>query len=114
MGIRTTPMASYTRDTGPDTFRARDEIDLLFSEASPNPERIGCPSDELLAALAKRERPISDPGYEHLARCSPCYRAMRAQQQAAAAEHRQWVLRWLAAAAALVVVCVAAWLFLQR
>jgi hypothetical protein len=110
-------MAGDTRDTGSDTLRTQDEIDLLFSEANPNPERIGCPSDDVLAALARRERPMSDPGYEHLARCSHCYRAVRAHQQTATAltaAHRRRVFRWLGTAAALVVVCVAAWLFVQR
>jgi hypothetical protein len=110
-------MASYKRDTESDTFSAQDEIDLLFSEANPNPERIGCPSDDVLTALARRERPMSDPGYEHLARCSNCYRAMRARQQATTAmtaAHRRRVFRWLGAVATLVIVCVATWLFVQR
>jgi hypothetical protein len=110
-------MASYERDTGADTFRAQDEIDLVFSEGNPNPERIGCPSDDVLTELAGRERPISDPAYEHVARCSPCYRVMRAKQQAAAtmaAAHRRRVLGWLGVAAALVVVFVVAWLFVLR
>ena len=67
-------------------FRVDDEIDLLFGRANPNPSREGCPPGDVLQALSRRERPIEDPGYEHLAKCSPCYREFRAFQQADAAK----------------------------
>lgn len=110
-------MASDERRTEPGTYRPEDEVDEVFARANPNPERIGCPSDDVLAALARRERPLSDPAYEHLGRCSPCYRAVRTLQQtaaAAAAARRRRVVRWLSAAAALVIAMLAAWLFVSR
>ena len=51
-----------------------DELDEMLSRANPNPERLGCPDRSILEALARRELPISDPGYRHLVECSPCYR----------------------------------------
>ena len=51
-----------------------DDIDEVLSWANPNPERGGCQSRETLIALASREQPLGDPAYEHLLKCSPCYR----------------------------------------
>jgi hypothetical protein len=65
---------------GPDGFRARDEIDIVFGFAHPNPNRIGCCSEVELVELAHRRRSMDDPGYAHVAQCSPCYRRMRALQ----------------------------------
>jgi hypothetical protein len=58
------------------------EADELFGRAYPNPDRVGCPSREDLIALARRERPIGDPAYNHLKECSPCYLEGRAIQEA--------------------------------
>ena len=59
-----------------------------------------------------------DPGYEHLAQCSPCYREFRGFQQAeararavAAQARRRWLL---AAAAAILIVGVGSWVALRR
>jgi len=58
-----------------------DDLDAVFSAANPNPDRVGCPPREVLAELATRQRPIGDPAYVHLTRCSPCYREVRAIQK---------------------------------
>jgi hypothetical protein len=98
-------------------FKAENEIDLVLGNANPNPARAGCPSRDVLTALARRERPIDDPAYDHLIKCSPCYREVRALQQASASRSsavrsRAW---WAAAAAAAVVVVVAtSWFFVSR
>lgn len=62
-------------------FIVEDEIDEVLGRANPNPKREGCPARDVLIALSRRERPIGDPSYEHLVRCSPCYREVRALQQ---------------------------------
>lgn len=98
-------------------FRVEDEADLLFGRANPNPTREGCPDQEVLKALARRERSMDDPGYEHLAKCSPCFREMRAFQQAAAAQQagdRRRRLIAYAAAAVLVIAVAGSWFILQR
>jgi hypothetical protein len=65
------------------TFVPENEIDVLLGGANPNPGRVGCPPSRILIELARRDRSISDPWYEHLSECSPCYREVRALQQAA-------------------------------
>ena len=93
-------------------FKAENEIDFVLGNANPNPERLGCPPRDVLTALARRERPIEDPAYDHLIKCSPCYREVRAIQQmpvvrASAVSSRTWL-----AAAAAVVVAIGAALFI--
>ena len=65
------------------TFVPENEMDLVLGGANPNPRRVGCPPRRLLIELARRDRSISDPWYDHLSECSPCYREVRALQQAA-------------------------------
>ena len=98
-------------------FIVNDEVDELFGHANPNPNRIGCPPREVLSALARRERPMDDPAYEHLANCSPCYQEFRAsqhrgvpQRELAARSH----LKWIAAVAAIAaLVAVGAWFYVR-
>jgi len=99
----------------PTDFRIENEMDLLFGRAHPNPAREGCPPPELLRRLARRELPIGDPAYDHFAKCSPCYKELRALQQAdatklSAARRRRTIL----AAAAVVAVAVAGTWFIMR
>ncbi len=95
------------RDGGP-RFQAEHEIDLLLGGAHPNPTREGCPPREALIALARRQVPVGDPVGEHVSQCSPCYRELRAIQQAEgirpADEPRASRSWWPAAAAAVLVV----------
>ena len=65
---------------GPDGFKAKDEIDIVFGFAHPNPNQIGCCSEAELVELAHRQRSMSDPGYAHVAQCSRCYRRIRVLQ----------------------------------
>ncbi len=60
-------------------FEKKDE-DLLdfahsyLSEAFPNPDRQGCPSDAALRSLALSPTESEPTVTEHLAACSPCFR----------------------------------------
>ncbi len=104
-------MTSSRRDDALPRLKPHDEVDELFGRANPNPDRIGCPPREVLIALARRERPIGDPAYEHLMKCSPCYLEVRGYQEGAKAERRRKLLKtvvWPVAAAAVVLVAVAA------
>jgi hypothetical protein len=104
-------MTSSRRDDALPKLKPRDEIDQVFGSANPNPDRIGCPPREVLIALARRERPIGDPAYEHLIKCSPCYLEVRGFQEAAKAERRQKLLKtvvWPVAAAAVILIAVVA------
>lgn len=104
-----------TQPQQPDDFRAEDEIDTVLGCANPNPERVGCPSHDVLTALACRQRAIGDPGYEHIVNCSPCYREFRSLQQASSlgplrSRRRAW---WLSTvAAAIVLAAIGAWYLL--
>lgn len=39
----------------------------------PNPERRGCPGDEVVRAVAARTELQADEVWEHITHCSPCY-----------------------------------------
>jgi hypothetical protein len=108
MGNRQSPDA-----TG---FKAENEIDLVLGNANPNPARVGCPPREVLTALARRERPIDDPAYDHLIKCSPCYREVRALQQGPAARLSVPQSRrgWAVAAAVVLFGVAGAWLLSSR
>jgi len=93
-------------------FTPEDEIDELFARANANPTRVGCPTRDILIGLAHKRRPISDPAYEHLAKCSACYREFRGFQQTT---HRTPLRRaaWVAAAAAVIIIVAGAGWFLS-
>jgi len=100
---------SRQRSRSPE-FNAENEIDVVLGGAFPNPSRDGCPPRDVIEALARRERPVNDPTWQHVFKCSPCYREVRALQQAAGERRvgferpRRW---WPAAAAAALVVALA-------
>lgn len=97
-----------------------DEIDELLSRANPNPDRVGCPPRATLLALSRRARPIEDPGYEHLVKCSPCYREFRALQSqggvapASDVTARPAARMWMVAAAAVLLVALVSVWWLTR
>lgn len=45
-----------------------------LSEAFPNPQRIGCPSDAALVGMAERPTEQDAPISQHLTGCSPCFK----------------------------------------
>jgi hypothetical protein len=93
-------------------FKPEDEIDELFARANANPARIGCPPHDVVVALARKQRPIADSAYEHLAKCSPCYLEMRQIQQQDR-ERRRTRSIWIAAAAAVLLIAVGlSWLLI--
>ena len=108
-------MANDARRDAESVFKAENEVDLLLGGANPNPTREGCPPREKLIALARRQVPVGDPVGEHVSKCSPCYREMRAIQQAEGIRpaDERWASRswWPTAAAAVLVVAagLAAW-----
>ena len=105
------------RPPSPDADVFGDDLDEVLGRANPNPERIGCPPRETLVALAQRALPMEDPAYQHLLKCSPCYREVRALQASAIAPTPVSSGRpaaWLAIAAALILVVLVGVLFWQR
>ena len=94
-------------------LRRPDEIDEVFGRANPNPERIGCPSHDVLVALARRARPISDRAYDHLTECSACYLEVRVLKEADELQ-RGRILTWAAAAALVLSTGTVGWFLLNR
>jgi hypothetical protein len=107
-------MSSQRHDGEPPKLRWPDEIDEIFGRANPNPTRQGClPRDELMA-LARRQRQMSDPGYLHLTRCSPCYLEVRALQEEVRVHRRRAWLRMAAAAVLVIALALGVWFGLNR
>jgi hypothetical protein len=90
-------------------------IENVLLHANPNPERVDCPTREELIALALRVREASDPLWNHVSGCSPCFADVLDLQRKhdvhpeEEAPRQSWF--WLAAAAALLVVAGGAWYF---
>ncbi|HZW05293.1 MAG TPA: hypothetical protein VFF58_00155 [Candidatus Nitrosotalea sp.] len=110
-------MANEGQLSDPPKLTSGDDIDKVLGQANPNPTRAGCPGREVLIAISRRERPIGDPAYEHLLKCSPCYREFRALQQSGLPKRDDARPRamWLAAsAAALLLMIAGAWFVLSN
>jgi hypothetical protein len=105
---------SSDRREGPAKLAHPTEFDEVFGRGYPNPDRVGCPPREVLVSLARRDRPIGDPAYNHLKECSPCYLEGRAIQEADALQYRRRILTWAAAAALIVITGSAAWFLTTR
>ncbi|WP_291984261.1 hypothetical protein [Luteitalea sp.] len=105
------------RPPSPDADVFGDDLDEVLGRANPNPNRIGCPPRDTLVELARRTRPMDDPAYQHLLKCSPCYREVRAlQTQAAPARRAPRVApaAWMALAAALILMVLVGGVLWQR
>jgi len=107
--------------TGTKTRRVFErEEDLLdfarsyLSEAFPNPERKGCPPDEMLRFLAIRPTQADISITDHLTCCSPCFNAYMAHLAHARAElvesrkirRATWIRRSLLTASAVILMIV--------
>lgn len=83
-------------------------LDEVLAKVDANPERDDCPSEDVLRALALRERSIHDAAWEHVLSCSPCSQQVRAlggprRRASGSSAARPWVL---AAAGVAAVVAV--------
>ena len=107
-------MSSPRQDGELPKLRWPDEIDEIFGRANPNPTRQGCPPRDELIALAHKQRQMSDPGYVHLTRCSPCYLEVRALQEEVRVHRRRTWLRMAAAAVLVIALALGAWFALNR
>lgn len=110
-------MAQVNLPPDEDNARFEREIDEILSNANPNPARSGCLPRATLSELAQRRRSLRDPGWQHLLKCSPCYRdflALREERARLPLPLAPWRGRRLAAIA-LVLLSIAAagsfWLY---
>lgn len=101
-------------------FSRQDDERLLeagrryFSTAFPNPDRVGCPGQDILKAIAFRrlDRETAKQWDEHMSHCSPCFNEYMAFREEA---RRSTSVRALAAvAAAIMLVVIAGWLAVSR
>jgi hypothetical protein len=81
-----------------------DPLEQVFLHGNPNPDRIGCPDQETLQALARRELPLTHEALIHVAKCSECFRDVKAYQ--ARYRRRKRRALYACAAAAVLVLCV--------
>jgi hypothetical protein len=83
-----------------------DLIKDFFLESNPNPQRIGCPEERTLRALAEDRLPASHPARLHLASCSECFaefRGFRGDWEHSRKVRRR-IMGW-AVAASLILAC---------
>jgi len=95
-----------------DDRRLREAGKRYFSTAFPNPDRIGCPSQDILKAMALRQydREKALPWHEHMGHCSPCFNDFVAFREGARKSSKS---RWIAVAAAVVfLAAIAVWAWL--
>jgi hypothetical protein len=48
-------------------------IEAILLTAFPNPGRIGCPTPDVIKAMANQEIGRDDPAWAHIWNCSPCF-----------------------------------------
>ena len=112
--------AMVRRNTKRETLPEEEQL-LVFarsylSDAFPNPERAGCPSDDALRLMAIQ--PVdSDPSLsEHLMCCSPCFNAYMGYLAEARGQTRKttWIKRSAVAVGIAAVLAIAGYLFLAK
>jgi hypothetical protein len=84
----------------------------VFSTAFPNPNREGCPGQEIIRAIALRKVDLAQHRdfMVHMSRCSPCFNDYAAFREEASKQKRR---RLLTAVAAVFVVGLVVWLWSQ-
>jgi hypothetical protein len=108
------------RTTKRETFRKEEELLVLarsyLSDAFPNPERTGCPSDDALRLMAIRPIDSNASLSEHLMCCSPCFNAYVGHLAESRAKTRKtaWIKRSAVAFGIAAVLAIAAYLFLAN
>jgi hypothetical protein len=87
--------------TETDDIMRDDEFEAVmqqaFLDAFPNPDRMGCPGDEVLRSLWANRSLVNKDADAHVAQCSPCARQLLAFREEIR-KRRQ--TRWFSAAAA--------------
>ena len=91
-------------------------LDLLsrgLSQDFPNPQRVGCPDSAILKGMALHKVPLAeaDPWLDHFSSCSPCFQEFT-QFRKQALDRRRRTQMWFAAAA-MIVLALAGWLWVR-
>lgn len=97
--------------------QAKEILQQAILHDYPNPERRGCPGSAVLKRLASFDLPqTTDPAWDHITHCSPCYGeflGFRTEAKATARHARRRNRIFLATAAALIIIC-GVWLLWRR
>jgi len=108
------------KTTERDAIR-RDEELLAFarsylSDAFPNPQRTGCPTDDALRLMAFRPLEADASIGEHLTSCSPCFRAymVHLEQARVRARRTTWIQRSAVALGVAAALAIVGYLFLAK
>jgi hypothetical protein len=92
--------------------RLKNEVQQAILRNFPNPERKGCPGDEVVREVAARRELIEDDAWKHITHCSPCYATFLEHKEQIRRERRRRGLLILvgAAVAACLLIVAGAWL----
>lgn len=92
--------------------RLKDAVQQAILRNFPNPERKGCPGNEVVQEVAARRKLIEDDVWHHIIHCSPCYATFLECKDQIRAGRRMRGLLILAGAAlaACVLIVVGVWL----
>jgi hypothetical protein len=95
-------------------------IEAILLSGFPNPERIGCLSNEVIEGLGQKTIPRDDPAWRHIWNCSPCFKEFKVIRDKRMAlvelkQHRQEIFkRSMISLAALVCLAVIVGLFVRH
>jgi hypothetical protein len=94
--------------------RILDLLDRGLSRDFPNPQRVGCPDSEVLRGIALHKVPLAeaDRWLDHFSSCSPCFQEFR-QLRKQTLDRRRRIQMWVAAAA-MVLLALAGWLWVEN
>jgi hypothetical protein len=94
--------------------RILDLLDRGLSRDFPNPQRVGCPDSRVLRGIALHKMPLAeaDRWLDHFSSCSPCFQEFK-QFRKQALENRRRIQMWVAAAA-MVLLALAGWLWVEN
>jgi hypothetical protein len=81
-------------------------IDRYFRTANRNPNRIGCPSRDVLVAAARRDSSVPLEAIDHFAKCSECTLEISAIRNHLRARHWRWVASGIGVIAAVLAVAI--------
>jgi hypothetical protein len=91
--------------------RLKNAVQQAILQNFPNPERKGCPGDEIVREVAARRDLIEDATWQHITHCSPCYATfLEYKNEIRRARQKRGLLMLVAAVVAACVLIVAgAW-----
>src|SRR5690349_14474519 len=99
------PIVGKSSPQDDDSMFLRNSADVLTSDF-PNPDRVGCPDQSMVEAIAYRKTPLKEiaPWLKHLSVCSECFRDVSRLRRAK--QVQRTVRLAFAAAAAVVIIAV--------